>query len=223
MTAIPSTPSLAQILIRIHRVITRGLYTSLIKGTEYLGQGDPKLEIIQGYARYVHCLTEVLSAHHKGEDLITFPAFMKYLPSAPYAQLSADHHAVEKLLSNLPEATENISNEPSGSGLEVIVANLEKLTAIWEPHILLEEHYFSKEAINAAINKDEQLRIGEASAKHSQEHAAPPYWVVPFILYNLEPKERAIMAANFPPMVINELIPTVWKDEWTPMKPFLLD
>ncbi len=223
MTLLLSTPSLAQDLIRIHKIITRGIYTSLIKGTEYLGHGVPKVEIIHGYAKYVHCLTEVLSAHHTSEDLIAFPAFMKYLPSAPYAQLSADHHAVEKLLTNMPEAIKDISGEPPSAGLEVIVANLEKLTAIWEPHILLEEHYFSKEAINSAINLDEQKRIGEASAKHSQEHSGPPQWVVPFFLYNLEPEERAIMAANFPPMVTNELIPNVWKDEWVPMKPFLLD
>jgi hypothetical protein len=218
MTPTSPTPDLAQDLVCIHKVITRAIYISLIKGREYL---QPQL--IHGYSSYFHCLSEVLGSHHRGEDLIAFPAFMKVLPSAPYAQLSADHHAVEMLLVLIPQAITDLSRNTPNKGLKAIVDTLGKLSAIWEPHILLEEHYFSKEAINAVIDLDEQRRIGEAAAKHSQEHSGPPYWVVPFILYNLEHEDRATMAANFPPMILDELVPIVWKDQWAPMKPFLLN
>jgi hypothetical protein len=221
----PNTPTtgLAQDLIRIHKVITRSLYTSLIKGTEYRQSGLPRPELMQGYSRYIHCLAEVLDAHHRGEDLIAFPAFIKVLPSAPYAQLSADHHAVDKLLAPIPQAITELSGDTPDTGLKKITDILGKLSEIWEPHILIEEHFFSKDALNSALDLDEQKRIGEASTKYSQEHSEPPYWVVPFILYNLEPSDRAVMAANFPPVILDELVPIAWKDQWAPMKPFLLN
>ncbi|OGN97410.1 MAG: hypothetical protein A2Z71_10890, partial [Chloroflexi bacterium RBG_13_50_21] len=209
MTPTNTTPDLAQDLIRIHKVITRALYTSLIKGREYFQSGFPQPDLLHGYSNYIHCLSEVLGSHHRGEDLIAFPAFMKVMPSAPYAQLSADHHAVEMLMISIPQALKDLSGETPNMGLQPIVDTLEKLSAIWEPHILLEEHFFSREAIKAAIDLDEQRRIGEAASTYSQEHSGPPYWVVPFILYNLEPDERAIMAANFPPAILNELVPIV--------------
>jgi hypothetical protein len=223
MTPTTPTPDLAQDLVRIHKVITRALYISLIKGREYLQSGFPQPQLLHGYSNYIHCLSEVLGSHHRGEDLIAFPAFMKVLPSAPYAQLSADHHVVDLLLASIPQAITDLSGYTPNKGQKAIVDTLGKLSAIWEPHILLEEHFFSKEAINAVINLDEQKRIGEAASKYSQEHSRPPYWIVPFILYNLEPDERALMAASFPPAIVNELVPVMWKDQWAPMKPFLLN
>jgi hypothetical protein len=46
---------------------------------------------------------------------------------------------------------------------------------------------------------------------------------VPFILYNLSAEDRAIMAQQMPPAVSQELVPIVWKEQWAPMVPFLLD
>jgi hypothetical protein len=222
MTPNPPTPDLAHDLVRIHKIVTRALYISLIKGREYLQSSLPQPQLLQGYSCYVHCLSAVLGSHHRSEDLIAFPAFMKVLPSAPYAQLSADHHAVEMLLAQLPQAITDLSGDMHNIGLMAIVDILGKLSPIWEPHILLEEHFFSKGAISAAIDVEEQRKISDAFGKYSQEHSEPPYWVVPFIIFNLEPQDRAIMVANFPPQVMNELVPTVWKDQWAPMKPFLL-
>jgi hypothetical protein len=47
--------------------------------------------------------------------------------------------------------------------------------------------------------------------------------VVPFLLYNLPPEERAVFSQGMPPIVIQELVPVAWKEKWSPMKPFLLD
>jgi hypothetical protein len=223
MTPPTPTPDLAQDLIRIHKVITRALYIGLIKGREYLHSGFPQPQLLHGYSSFIHCLVEVLRSHHQGEDLVAFPAFMKVLPSAPYAKLSTDHHSIEMLLTPITLVITDLLGDTSSRGLMAIVDTLGKLAAIWEPHILLEERYFSREAINAVISSVEQGRISEAASKHSQEHSGPPYWVVPFVLYNLEPEDRALMAANLPPMILNELVPKVWKDQWAPMKPFLLN
>jgi len=53
--------------------------------------------------------------------------------------------------------------------------------------------------------------------------AAPDLVALPFILYNLSVEDREIMAQHMPPVVIQELVPVVWKEHWEPMKPFLLD
>jgi hypothetical protein len=46
---------------------------------------------------------------------------------------------------------------------------------------------------------------------------------VPFVLYNLPAQERAIQARTMPSAVVEELVPVVWKEQWAPMQPFLLD
>ena len=73
------------------------------------------------------------------------------------------------------------------------------------------------------ISVDEHIRLAQLFAKLSQEHAQPDYLVVPFILYNLAPEDRAIMAGSMPPVVTQELVPKAWKEKWAPMQPFLLE
>jgi len=51
----------------------------------------------------------------------------------------------------------------------------------------------------------------------------PHYLVVPFMLYNLEPGPRSILASRLPSEMTEQLVPVVWKDRWASMKPFLLE
>jgi hypothetical protein len=122
----------------------------------------------------------------------------------------------------LPPAIAQLSDD-AHKGLVSIQDTLRKISEIWEPHIQLEERYFSEATLNGVMSLEDQRRIGDAAAKYSQEHSGPPFWVVPFILYNLEPDERAVMAVSFPASIMEELIPKVWVDQWAPMRPLLLD
>jgi hemerythrin-like domain-containing protein len=216
------TPNLAADLVRIHKVITRGINVSLVKGREYLQSGFPIPEDALGYSCYAQSLASILGAHHTSEDLIAFPEFRQVIPSAPYAKLASDHLQIERLLATIPPAIAVLS-EDAEKGLLKLTDNLRKISEIWEPHIQLEEHYFSEGSINSVMDLKDQARISEATGKHSQEHSGPPYWVIPFILYNLEQEDRAFMAATLPTMVMEELVPKVWAEQWAPMKPLLLD
>ncbi len=220
---VTNTPHLAQDLIRIHKVVTRGLEVGFSKGEEYLKNGFSSPVELSGFSSYIHCFKAVLGSHHQGEDLIAFPAFRKVLPLVPYGQLSIDHQGVEMLLANLPPAISDLSNNKAELGLRVIIDTLSKISEVWYPHIQLEEENFSEAALNTVLTMDEQNSISDASSKHSQEHSSPPYWVIPFVLFNLEHEEREKMSAFFPPVIMNELIPVVWKDQWAPMKPLLLE
>ncbi len=219
----PGTPNLTRDLIRIHKVVTRSLEVCLNHGKQYLTTGTTLPEGLQGYSYYVHCFATVLSTHHQSEDLIAFPAFKSVIPSAPYERLAADHHEIERLLTFIPQAVGELTGREPENGLQIITNTLSNISEIWYTHIQLEEHHFSEEVVNKAFNSDEQGNISAAASKHSQEHSGPPYWIIPFILFNLEHEERASMAASFPPMITEELIPKVWKDQWAPMKPYLLD
>ena len=223
MTSITPTPNLAQDLIRIHRVITRGLTVGIAKGAEYLQSGVPQPQVFLGYSNYAHSLASVLGAHHQGEDQVAFPVLRIQLTSAPYERLSGDHHEIELLLDLIHQAVDDLAGNAPKDGVRILVDCLRRVYTLWVPHIQLEEYHFSREMIGAVMSLENQGQLSEAMGKHNQEHAGPPYWVVPFVLFNLEPEDRAAMAATFPPMIMDELVPKVWKDQWAPMKPFLLD
>jgi hemerythrin-like domain-containing protein len=215
--------SLAQDLIRIHKVISRSLEVGLGKGKGYQQSGLSQAQELRGYSSYIQCLVAVLSSHHTSEDLIAFPALRKVIADAPYGQLAADHHWVEIILTGVPQALTDLAGNTPTIGLNAIVSTLARLSQIWYPHIALEEKCFSEEALNSTLSIKEQNNISLATSKHSQEYANPPYLVIPFLLFNLEQEERLKMAATLPPTIVDELVPKVWKDQWAPMKPFLLD
>jgi hypothetical protein len=219
----PESPNIALDLVRIHKVITRALDVDLNKGRDYLQTGLPQPQELAGYSAYTHCLATVLSAHHLSEDLISFPAFRTVLPNAPYARLASDHHKIEMLLASVQPAIKDLSGSTSEDGLRSIINILTKINTLWDPHIYLEEQYFSSEVMNSVLKPEEQKAISQVASKHSQEHSEPPYWVIPFILFNLEADDRATMASMFPQPLVEEMVPVVWKDKWESMKPFLLE
>ena len=219
----PNSSNLAQDLIRIHKVITRAKGICLQNGRDYLESGFPPESIMAGYSSYIHCLATVLKTHHLSEDLIAFPAFRLVLPNAPYARLASDHHKIEMLLASIQPAIKELSGAKPDHGLRSIITSLEKIDTLWDPHIHLEEKYFSNDALNSIMNTEDQQRISQVVNRHSQEHSEPPYWVIPFVLYNLEGEDRQVMAANLPKDVVDEKVSVAWKEKWEPMKPFLLD
>jgi hypothetical protein len=223
MMAENNTANLAQDFVRIHRAITRGLTVGVARGEDFMRAGFPNPGIRQGYAFYIQSLLVVLKAHHMGEDEIAFPSLRKKLPSVPYERLSSDHQEIEALLESIGHAAANLTEEGSMVDLTLLVDGLRRIAAIWIAHIPLEETHFSQTALAAVMDPEEQDHLGMALAKHGQEHATPGYLAMPFVLYNLNAEDRAGMAAALPSMIMEELVPKVWKDQWAPMRPFLLD
>ncbi len=214
-------PHLASDLVLIHKVITRALDVCLIKGREYQQRGFVNPQAQPGYSSYTHSLVSVLSAHHLAEEEIAFPALRKSMPSVPYDQLEKDHHEIQLLLELMPVAITALSIDPE-KALSSIINTLHKVSNVWMRHFPLEEENFTAEALTSLMSPEEQRWLSEAMSNYSQEHTNPAYWIVPFVLYNLTQPDRAIMAGYLPPVVLNELIPKVWADQWAPMKPLLL-
>jgi hemerythrin-like domain-containing protein len=216
-------PSLAQDLARIHRVITRGLDVSVKRGEVFIHEGFPDDVIKKGYTEYVQSLVTVLDAHHTTEDELAFPFFMEKIPGAPYSRLAAEHDEMDQILVKLREKLKELAGDKSAQMLNLLVALLQRLSAIWHRHIGVEEIHFDEKAINRIMVPEEQGKMSGMMAKHSMDLSPQPFLTVPFILYNLTPADRAAITANMPPVLVNQLVPIDWKEQWAPMKPFLLE
>jgi hypothetical protein len=74
----------------------------------------------------------------------------------------------------------------------------------------------------ALIAPEEQARMIKQFVEHSQQYMKPDFLVIPFLLYNLPQEERTLFSRAMPAILIEALVPVVWKEKWAPMKPFLI-
>jgi hypothetical protein len=217
-------PNVANSLLVIHMVITRGLAVAIQNSAEFGDKSFPADVTRQGFASYLLALEQVLSSHHLSEDDLAFPYFEKLVPEMPYNTLSAQHQEMLPFLAQIKATSETFkSGAGDASTFEQLKAALRQIDSIWHPHIGVEEEYLTAKRLASLMSVDEHLRLITQLGEYSQEHSGPPFLVIPFILYNLPPGPRAGMQKALPPEVSNNLVPNVWKDQWAPMKPFLLD
>jgi hypothetical protein len=87
----------------------------------------------------------------------------------------------------------------------------------------MEESIFSAEALSEGMVQEALASLSGAMGKHGSEHSIPPYLTVPFILFNLQPEDRALWLEHLPPAIMDEMVMKAWKDQWATMKPFLLE
>jgi hypothetical protein len=216
-------PNLAEDFLRIHKVITRGLSMGIDRGSEFIKVGFPNHSLQQGFALYLQTLIAVVSAHHLGEDEVAFPALKRKLPAVPYASLAADHVKIEAALDSVKNSLPELGGDAPAAALAKAVEGLQRILKVWMPHIQIEQSAFSATAITGAMTQEEQSKLSLLFGQHAQEHVGPPFFALPFVLFNLSPDDRAKMTAVMPKMMVEELIPGVWKEKWAPMKPFLLE
>jgi hypothetical protein len=215
-------PNIAEDLRRIHMIITRGLDVSIEHAASFAREGLPEGQMGAGYGHYETALLSFLSAHHLAEDDIAFPYFEDRLPEVPFGQLEEEHERIEELLGQAKEELDRLEDEPE-QALEGLGAVLRQVRKLWHPHITTEEDHFGVQRLAEMLPPEEHGRLAGLMAQHSMEHSGPDYLVVPFALYNLPPEQRAVLSRAMPPLVIEQLVPVAWKEQWAPMQPFLLE
>jgi len=217
-------PNVGADMLRIHRVITRGLDVSIQRGADFTREGFPSAAIQEGFLVYIRAMSGVLNAHHLGEDETAFPYFREKLLDAPYNKLMADHRQIEGVLEKLGAAAGAVEgNAMPGDALRALNSVVVRLSGLWHPHIGIEEALWDPETVAALLNEEENLQLGQKIGESSQKHLHAPDVEIPFVLYNLSPEDRAIMVKAMPPVVTQQLVPLVWRAKWAPMKPFLLE
>ena len=207
----------AEGLLRIHKIISRGLSISIRKCDEYLGKkGIPPGET-KGFSMYVSTLKWVTHSHHLSEDDIAFPYFKNHI-EAPYNQLKDDHSAIARLLDTFDQCLLEISANGVGKLHEVLV----KFDKMWVLHIKMEEENFTSEKLQAVIGMKEQINLVKKLGEHSTKNSGPGPLSLPFLFYNLKGKEREDFMKPMPWIVKKVFVPIIWRSQWKPMSPFLL-
>ena len=204
-------------LLRIHKIISRGLSISIRKCDEYLvKQGIPSGEAT-GFSMFVSTLKWVTHSHHLSEDDIAFPYFKDYI-EAPYNLLKDDHAAMARILDSLDKSLLEVSSSGVGNLREV----LDEFDKLWEPHIKIEEENFTSEKLQAVIGMQEQENLVERLGEHSIKNSGPGPLALPFLFYNLEGKDRVDFMKPIPWIAKKVLVPIIWRSQWKPMSPFFL-
>lgn len=211
------TNPLIEGLLRIHKIISRGLNISLQKCEEYLGRQGIPPEEIAGFSMYVKALKWVTHAHHLSEDEIAFPYFRNKI-EAPFERLQDDHRIISSVLVRLDQCLAEIPSDDIIK-LRELLGEFEKL---WVPHIKIEEENFTPEKLQKIAVASEQVKIAANIAIHSSKNSGPGPLSLPFLFYNLEGKDREILLLSFPWIVKKVLVPIIWRGQWKPMSPFLL-
>jgi hypothetical protein len=210
-------------LLAIHHCVTRGLETARRHSLAFAEGDSPDKPAPQGLVDYVSSLATVLHGHHLVEDELVFPYIRERLPGAPYDALSGQHLQMDPLLEEIRSQAGRAGAAPGlAEPWQRIGLALAALMEIWHPHIGVEETNFTPAVVEECFSHEEQDRLLGEVGRLNQQHLVPPELTVAFTLYNLEPGDRAVLAAAMPPVLWQQLVPVVWRAQWEPMVPYLL-
>jgi hemerythrin-like domain-containing protein len=209
-------------LILVHKVVTRGLQVTIERSGAYEKAGFADPSVRDGFIVYVQSLATFLDAHHRVEDEIAFPYFKERLPKAPYDMLTRQHMAMVPLVDHIKAVAPNIGSAGADVALRDLQRTAARLEEGWQPHFKAEEEHFAPDRLIAVMSADEHAQMGSTIGAFNREDLQPDYLLVPFTLHNLAPEDRASLAEGMSPVVVQELVPGVWKERWQVMAPFLL-
>jgi hemerythrin-like domain-containing protein len=204
-------------LLRIHGIISRGLSISIRKCNEYLEKPDMLPKEAPGFSRYLTTLKWVTHSHHLSEDEIIYPHFKDRI-EAPYVRLTNDHQDIARILVTLDQHIRDLSSGGVGK-LREILGEFERL---WAPHIRIEEENFTAEKLQMIMGMEEQLDFAKKVGGHGMKNSGPGPLALPFLVYNLEGRDRELFLMQIPWIVKKVLMPILWKGQWKSMSPFLL-
>ena len=216
-------PDIGADYILFHKVMTRGIEISLQNINVFFRIGAIEKLNRDGFIKYVQSFSSVLHGHHQAEDEKIFPYFKDKLPEVPYERLTSEHKIFNDGLHEINTGIDYLTSENNElNSLKLLKSGFDKIDQIWHPHIQIENAQLYERILSLNIDSEEMIRLQKEDKKFFQEHTGPPYLVMPFVLYNLSPKDCAILTQGSPEIIAKQLLSTDWKDKWTPMQPFLL-
>lgn len=214
--------NIADGLVGIHRSITRGftIIEETLQSMMHKTLSDE--ESFKGFLYYLSSLITLIHAHHSTEDAIVFPIFRKKTIDAPYSLLVKEHVKMEVMLNEIKSLIERLTeNKKDMETMKKLQQLIQTLNDLWSPHIEKEECNFSGTTIGTHISAEEQQQIAIQIGQHMAQNAKPDYLLIPFIFYNLSNEDRKMMQPFLPANITSLL--SIWKNSWTPMKPYLID
>jgi len=220
---VSDAPNIGTGLLLVHAVISRGLQVATEHAQGFAQRGWPDASTQEGFLNYAGTFVVVLDTHHLVEEELAFPRLRDRFPEAPFDLLLAQHRDIVAALLEVQSALADVAGgAPQDRALSELSEALRRVDPLWHPHRQLEEELFTEEKMQTRLGAEEQAELMQLIAAYDQEHATPDYLVVPFMLYNLPPAERALFARELPPFVTEQLVPLIWRPKWASMAPFLL-
>ena len=213
---------IAEELMRIHSVITHALEVMIEKSEAFLKK-IPVQEDLTGFTLFVDCFITFIEGHHTTEDDFAFPYFEKLLPQMPITRLMREHQEMVGIIQQMDLA--NAKMKSSGhvkEGLIELKKQFLQLKELWYPHINSEETHLCSACICSVTTNKEQYKLAKRFESYGKKHFKPPTLVLPFVIYNMSEKDRAIMLNTLPWILSRFLIPIAWKRNWRPMQPYFV-
>jgi len=204
-------------LLRIHKIISRGLGVSIRKCDEYLMKQGLTPSEYNGFSMYLSTLKWVTHSHHLSEEDIAFPYFKDFI-EAPYNKLREDHHEMAHILDSLDKCLPEVSSGKVSKLYEVLL----EFDKLWSPHIKIEEENFTSEKLHSVIGMKEQVDLVKKLGEHSIKNSGPGPLALPFLFFNLEGRDREDFMKPIPWIAKKVLVPLIWRSQWKPMSPFFL-
>jgi hemerythrin-like domain-containing protein len=208
-------------LVLVHKTISRGLKVILEKSPDFSLQCLKDPECKRGFVSYVRSFIAVMKGHHQSEDQVVFPYMLKLIPDAPYDQLASEHRWLLGILRETDTIIDNLAAGNSKS-LDHLAGAMTRLDKVWWPHREKEENFFNDAILEKLMGAEEHERMIRLVMESSRDNSIPEYLAIPFMLYNLPEKERALMSEELPDQVTEKVGSGSWKEKWAPMQPFLL-
>ena len=167
-------PDAAAQLVGIHAMITQAL-NGAIERSEYFAQtGFHDAETQQALVGYMGCFGGMLHAHHLSEDEFVFPYVRDQMPDGPFDTLIAQHQEMEPLLAEVRATCGTLAQNGQGAeASQALHGTLTRLAALWHPHIQIEERQFSREALDALWDAEQEAKFGRALGEYVAQHTDP--------------------------------------------------
>ncbi len=151
----------------------------------------------------------MLMAHHDYEEDLLLPLLRARGASGPWEQIEHEHEALGAALESLRVAR--------GGRAEL----LEALHRDVVPHMEAEEEVLTEAFWRELLSVEEARAFGKEIAVHSRAHLTPAARMLPLVLYNLDPEERAAFTEPMPSFVVRGLVPYMFRASWRPLRPFM--
>ena len=167
-------PDAAAELVRIHTMITQALDGAIERTQHFARAGFPDAETQQALVGYMGCFGGMLHAHHVAEDEFVFPYLRGAWPDGPINTLIAQHREMEPLLADTRATCDKlIGNGHGAEASRELHDILTRLSALWHPHIQLEEAQFSRETLDALWDAQQEAEFGAKLGQYLAQHTDP--------------------------------------------------
>lgn len=214
---LPSDPLMTGIQ-GIHRALSRALNVLVDESWQFGNEELLDGKRTEGFRMYARTFCDLLHAHHDGEEELGLIHLRSILSPEDMIALDREHEVMLEALHALQTCVAAPTPWDASHWRRLHKAAAELLRG-WEAHRANEEIQMAK--ASAKMTEEERVHLAAALEQFGIANAGPGERVVPFILYNLEGKDREEMGSRLPFFMKGILVPFFWRSTYRPMRPFL--